>query len=76
MFQLTLARRKVLWAYAFLLIPLIFFICIRIYPTLFAMQISFFDWSPLATEQKYVGLENYQMLLEDSIFPFKFYKSL
>ena len=69
MFQLTLARRKILWAYAFLLIPLIFFICIRIYPTLFAMQISFFDWSPLATEQKYVGLENYQTLVDELAKP-------
>lgn len=62
MFKLTLARRKVIWAYAFLLLPLTFFIYIRIYPTLFAFDISLHEWNPLSVEQKYVGLKNYQTL--------------
>lgn len=62
MFQLTLARKKVLWAYLFLAIPLIFFLYFRIYPTLFAFEMSLYDWNPLAEEQEYVGLENYQRL--------------
>jgi multiple sugar transport system permease protein len=53
----------VLWAYLFLLIPLAFFLYIRIYPTLFAFRISLHDWNPLAAEQTFVGLENYQELL-------------
>jgi len=64
-FQITIARRKIIWAYIFLLIPLIFFLYVRIYPALFAFQMSFYDWNPLAEEQPYVGLENYQRLLSE-----------
>lgn len=64
-FNLTLARKKVIWAYIFLAIPIIFFLYIRIYPTMFAFQMSFYDWSPLAIEQEFVGLENYQDVFED-----------
>lgn len=62
MFQLTLARKKILWAYLFLAIPLIFFLYIRIYPTLFAFEMSLYDWNPLAEEQEYIGTENYERL--------------
>ncbi len=68
-FQMTIARRKIIWAYIFLLIPLIFFLYIRIYPALFAFQMSFFDWNPLSEEQPYVGLDNYQRLLSELSAP-------
>jgi multiple sugar transport system permease protein len=68
-FQMTVARRKIIWAYIFLLIPLIFFLYIRIYPALFAFQMSFFDWNPLSIEQPYVGLDNYQRLLTELSAP-------
>ncbi len=61
----TLARRKVVWAYIFLAIPIIFFAYIRIYPTLFAFQMSLHDYNPLAIEQPYVGTENYETLVEE-----------
>jgi len=64
-FQWTLAKRKILWAYLFLLIPLIFFLYIRIYPTFFAFQMSFYAWNPLAAEQPYVGLKNYETLFTE-----------
>lgn len=64
-FQLTLARRKIIWAYIFLAIPIFFFITIRIYPTLFAFQMSFYDWNPLSVEQEFIGLENYTDIWED-----------
>ena len=62
---MTLARQKVLWAYIFLSIPIVFFLYIRIYPTLSAFQMSLYDFNPLAEEQPYVGLENYETLLEE-----------
>lgn len=58
----TLARRKVVWAYIFLAIPIVFFAYIRIYPALFAFQMSLHDYNPLAAEQPYVGLDNYEKL--------------
>ena len=60
----TLARRKVVWAYIFLAIPIVFFAYIRIYPTLFAFQMSLHDYNPLALEQPYVGFENYERVFE------------
>ncbi len=61
----TLARRKVVWAYIFLAIPIVFFAYIRIYPALFAFQMSLHDYNPLAVEQPYVGLENYEHLVNE-----------
>lgn len=61
----TLARRKTVWAYIFLAIPIIFFAYIRIYPTFFAFGMSLYDYNPLAVEQQYVGLENYETIVEE-----------
>ncbi|MGJ3238796.1 MAG: carbohydrate ABC transporter permease [Anaerolineae bacterium] len=65
MFNLTLAKRKILWAYIFLAIPIVFFLYIRIYPTLFAFQMSLYDWNPLAEEQRFVAFDNYDRLLDE-----------
>ncbi len=63
--RLTLARKKIVWAYIFLAIPIVFFAYIRIYPALFAFQMSLHDYNPLAAEQPYVGLENYDKVFEE-----------
>ena len=65
MFKLTLERKRWMWAYLFLLIPMIFFITIRIGPSLNAFRISLYDWNPLATEHEFIGLENYQTILDE-----------
>jgi multiple sugar transport system permease protein len=65
MSRLTLSQRRTVWAYIFLFVPLLFFIFIRIMPTLSAFNISLHEWNPLSIEQKFVGLANYQELWED-----------
>ncbi len=65
MTNLTIAQRKVIWAYVFLAIPILFFLVIRIYPTYFAFRMSLFDYNPLAVEQEFVGVENYTDIWED-----------
>ncbi|UCC54418.1 MAG: sugar ABC transporter permease, partial [Anaerolineaceae bacterium] len=65
MSRLTISQRRAVWAYIFLFVPLIFFIFIRIVPTLSAFNISLHEWNPLAPEQEFVGLANYQQLWED-----------
>lgn len=65
MLRLSLSQRRAIWAYIFLFIPLIFFLFIRIGPTLSSFNISLHDWNPLAEEQPFVGLENYQKLAEE-----------
>ncbi len=69
MSRLTISQRRSIWAYTFLFVPLIFFIFIRILPTLSAFNISLHEWNPLAVEQKFVGLANYQQLWEDVLNP-------
>jgi len=65
MSRLTLSQRRTVWAYIFLFVPLLFFIFIRIVPTLSAFNISLHEWNPLSIEQKFVGVANYQELWED-----------
>ena len=60
---IKLKTKRALTAYSFLTIPLLFFLCIRIYPTLYSFSMSF-------TTQNGDGFtfENYQQLFKDDIF--------
>ena len=66
--RLTLERRRWLWGYAFIAIPLLFFLSIRIGPTLYAFWVSLHQWDPIALDRPYIGLENYRTLVEDDVF--------
>lgn len=66
--HLTLERRKWLWGYAFILVPLIFFLSIRIGPTLYAFWVSFHKWDPIALDRPWIGMDNYRALLDDTVF--------
>jgi multiple sugar transport system permease protein len=66
--HLTLERRRWLWAYTFIAIPLLFFLSIRIGPTLYAFWVSLHEWDPIAIERPYVGLQNYRDLGGDEVF--------
>ncbi|MCY4073320.1 MAG: sugar ABC transporter permease [Chloroflexi bacterium] len=64
-FRWTLAKKKIVWAYIFLAIPIVFFAYIRIYPTFFAFQMSLHDYNPMAVEQPFVGFENYEKVFTE-----------
>lgn len=66
--HLTLERRRWLWGYAFIAIPLLFFLSIRIGPTLYAFWVSFHNWDPIAIDRPWVGMQNYRDLMEDKVF--------
>ncbi len=66
--KLSIEGKKALWAYIFLFIPLIFYLTIRIYPTFSAFYISFTDWDIISFEKRFIGLENYQRIINDPIF--------
>ena len=55
-------------AYAFLAIPLVFFLCVRFGPMLYAMGRSLTDWSLLRHSNRFIGLENFKAVLEDPVF--------
>jgi len=66
--RLTLERRRWIWAYVFLAIPLVFFLSIRIGPTLYAFWMSLHEWDPIALDRPYIGLQNYRDLAGDEVF--------
>jgi multiple sugar transport system permease protein len=64
----SLARRRALSAYVFLVIPLIFFALIRILPTISALQVSFYQWDMLSDVRPFVGFDNFLRLSRDPVF--------
>jgi len=64
----TLEQRRWLWAYAFIAIPLIFFLSIRIGPAIYAFWVSLHRWDPVAIQRPYIGLENYRTMMDDEVF--------
>jgi multiple sugar transport system permease protein len=66
--RLTLERRRWLWAYAFMLIPIIFFLSIRIGPTFYAFWMSLHQWDPIALDRPYIGLNNFRRMADDEVF--------
>ena len=66
--QMTLARRQWVWAYAFIAIPLLFFLSIRIGPAIYAVWVSLHQWDPIALQRPFIGLDNYERLRGDAVF--------
>lgn len=66
--RLTLARRKKLWAYVFVALPLIYFLIVNFSAMFNSFLFSFQDYVTISTEKSWIGLENYQSVLTDSVF--------
>ncbi|MEQ5778461.1 MULTISPECIES: carbohydrate ABC transporter permease [unclassified Thalassospira] len=65
--RLRMQTKRVLWAWGFLALPIIFYSWIRFYPTLDAFWLSFTDWD-LLSEPNFIGLDNYRHLFNDPQF--------
>lgn len=65
--NLTIRQKQIVWAWAFLAVPVLFYGIIRFYPTGNAFVISFQEWNLLGTRE-WTGLENYQKLWNDPVF--------
>lgn len=65
--NLTIQQKKIVWAWAFLALPVIFYLVIRFYPTANAMLISFQSWNLLG-DRTWAGIENYARLWNDPVF--------
>ena len=59
--------REALVGYSFVAIPVLFFALFFLFPIVYAVYISFYDWGILG-KLGYVGLENYRTLWHDSTF--------
>jgi len=64
----TLAKRKALWAYAFLAVPLVFYSIIRIYPAFSAFYLSLTDWDIISSKKDFIQFANYQRMFQDKLF--------
>ncbi len=67
--RLSLSQRRILWAYGFMFVSLLFFIFVRWYPTVLAVNISFRDWNVLRGSGPWVGMENYAEIWSDLFKP-------
>jgi len=66
--SIRLETRRALWAYTFLLVPLLFFLTIRLGPAFSSLYISLHEWNILSPSKPFVGLQNFQTLLRDPKF--------
>ena len=64
---LNLSTKRVIWAWTFLALPVIFYAGIRFYPTFQAFWLSLTNWD-LLRPAKFVGLANYQKMFADPVF--------
>ncbi|WP_050528334.1 carbohydrate ABC transporter permease [Pseudorhodobacter aquimaris] len=65
--NLSIRQKQVVWAWAFLAVPILFYSVIRFYPTLNAIILSFQSWNLLGPRE-WVGAENYIKLWHDPVF--------
>ena len=64
---LTINGKRVIWAWSFLALPIVFYSVIRFYPTFNAFYLSLQDWNLLG-ERTWIGFDNYTKLLADPVF--------
>lgn len=65
---LSLAQRQALWAYVFLLVPMAFFLLVRLYPAFSSLLLSLRDYRPSREVNPFIGLKNFQDIAADSVF--------
>ncbi len=65
--NLSIAQKQVAWAWAFLAVPIVFYVTVRFYPTGNAILLSFQDWNLLGA-RTWAGFENYRTLVGDPVF--------
>lgn len=63
----TIEERRIRWAWTFLLVPLVFYITIRFWPTADAFVLSFEKWNLLGPRE-WVGFRNYVTMWNDPVF--------
>ena len=66
--RLGLGARRALWGYAFLAVPMAFFLVIRIAPAATALAISLHRWNIVGADQPFVGLANFREITGDPLF--------
>jgi ABC-type sugar transport system permease subunit len=60
-------RRLRMLPFAFAAPALVLYLGFLVWPALQALWISLTDWDGLSDQQKFIGLDNYAAMLEDSV---------
>lgn len=60
-------KRKSYSGYLFILPMMILFAVFIVYPIVYNIRISFYDWNGISHTKVFVGLENYQTLIQDPV---------
>ena len=68
MFWKKSRTQKTITAFIFIIPIMILFGIFRIYPILYSIYISFFDWNLLSSVKPFIGLGNYFVIFKDSVF--------
>ncbi len=63
----TIRQKRVVWAWTFLSVPLLFYVVIRFYPTADAFWLSLHDWN-LLSDMEWAGMSNFGRLAADPEF--------
>ena len=63
----TIGQQRAVWAWAFLALPVVFFVGIRFYPAAEAFRASFTNWN-IVGRMEFIGLANYARLAQDGAF--------
>ncbi len=66
--QLSLSKRKQLWAYIFVALPFAYFVLVHFYAMANSFMFSFQNYMTLSTERSWIGLDNYERVLTDPVF--------
>ncbi len=66
--RLSLTQREALFAYVFLLVPLVFFATIRFWPAIQSFRLSLFTWHVDPDRRTFIGAQYYQELLSNPVF--------
>jgi len=74
--RLRLSTREALWAYAFLLVPLVFFLYIRLWPALQSFRLSLYTWHVDPAQRTFVGLQYYERMAAEIAARGDLYKAL
>lgn len=62
-------NKKRSWGYFFILPIFLLFATFIIYPVIFNIYISFFDWNGINAEKIFVGFDNFVKIFYDPVFP-------
>jgi multiple sugar transport system permease protein len=65
--RFSIRTKRVIWAWGFLAVPIVFYVGIRFYPTFQAFWLSLTDWD-LLRPANFIGLANYQKMVADPVF--------